>query len=490
MQLAATVHVGAKNPNGQHAGENFFGDAKKQRQKTMSAPPAADATAHTDDAPFDRTSAVEATLARARAARTRRQLGTVSSQPPLSAAGGQPSSAARYAQDGAEISVPSGNGSYHPHAERKLQRLRQREENAAAQLSEHKAAMSVIATVPDPGTRRQALRTMSASARVAALLTMPEKEVHQISRAVSRPVPVAMAFAAVAAAASRDGDEEASASASASASADATEQAGPEGEEVLLLPSSHFAPHNPAGAGASRNPLTSLRENSQEQPQAQDEWIESLRRKHALPSPVVGSAGSRSLARAASTGRTPSGAGSEAQSGGGGGDAEASVAAATTSSVAQWKGRAIAAEDELRVTKAELAGLHGDIEVMLSTMAQVTQVSTIHCTAEDRAQRSAQGTHEQIGSGQIRLDLRAAQRSLVADTSLCCVLAGWLAGWHTGARCTLSSSWGAGTAHDNSRGGRKRPAASGQCRAVGAPDRRHRERRRRSASAPHATRQL
>ena len=97
---------------------------------------------------------------------------------------------------------------------------------------------------------------------------------------------------------------------------------------------------------------------------------------------------------------------------------------------------------------------------------------------------------DQVGSGQIRLDLRAAQRSLVADTSLCCVLAGWLAGWHTGARCTLSSSWGAGTAHDNSRGGRKRPAASGQCRAVGAPDRRHRERRRRSASAPHATRQL
>eukprot|EP01044_Picomonas_judraskeda_P002684 COSAG03_NODE_199_length_10789_cov_369.743312_15_plen_200_part_00 len=150
---------------------------------SASAGGAADSAA---PAPFDRISAVEQTLARARAARARRQLATASSQPV-----GVPLSPTHAAHAAGGISIPRSDGSHHAHVEQKLQRLREREEQSAAQVEEHKAAMSVIATVPDPNTRRQALRTMSASARVAALLTMPEQEVQQISRAASRPLPSA-----------------------------------------------------------------------------------------------------------------------------------------------------------------------------------------------------------------------------------------------------------------------------------------------------------
>jgi hypothetical protein len=52
------------------------------------------------------------------------------------------------------------------------------------------------------------------------------------------------------------------------------------------------------------------------------------------------------------------------------------------------------------VTKAELAGLHGDIEVMLSTMAQVTQVSTT--TAQQRTELSAQPKAHTSRSDQVR----------------------------------------------------------------------------------------
>ena len=332
-------------------------------------PPPAD-TPVDPEPQFDRRSAVNDTLARARAARTRRQLGTASPPaeavdlpPPPVAAPRAESSYNGYgaAPDGA----PSGGGSgpaadtqYHPHAERRLQRLREREAVAAVQQSGHRAAMSVIATVPDPGTRRQALRTMSASARVAALLTMPDKEVQQIQTAKSRPVGVAMAFAAVAAADTRD-----------DAAAAATLGGGAEDAPLLVHPGPLFSPH------AARPGLALARRDKSPPLTDQDEWIENLRRKHAQASPVVG------LAREArARGGTAAGGASLFATGPGLGGLGARLAAAGggeepggAAETPGWKAKAIAMEDELRSKTGELQGLHAEIELMLSHFQQVTQ---------------------------------------------------------------------------------------------------------------------
>lgn len=289
---------------------------------------ALDTSSSVGNAPFDRVTAVEQTLARARAARTRRQLGT------SSVAVG---AATRAAHEAGGISVPSSSGNNHPHVEKKLQRLREREEQSAVQASEHKAAMSVIATVPDPGARRQALRTMSASARVAALLTMPEQEVQQISRALSRPLSTSVATTI------RGSQREA---------AESREQpdTGKEVGEAQFHPPSSLRGLVDGKTSTETREATSSGE-------ARDDWIERLRQKHALPSPRIGSAQPTDAGQARATGK-----------------AEAVAGASEPTELARMTARAMSAENELQAAKSELATLHKDVELMLTTMGQVTQV--------------------------------------------------------------------------------------------------------------------
>ena len=171
-------------------------------------------------------SAVDDTLARARKARARRQMAT-HSEPPEPVQVPPPP-----ARPAARAPAPDAEGAprYHPNAERKLQRLREREEAAAGAAEEHRAAIQVITTVPDPSTRRAALRTMSASARVQTLLSMPDQEVQQIKRATSR-APAAVAAAPAPAPAPEP-------QANGEASADERVRS-PE----LLHPGPHFSPH-------------------------------------------------------------------------------------------------------------------------------------------------------------------------------------------------------------------------------------------------------
>ena len=260
------------------------------------------------------------------------------------------------------ISVPRSDGSRHPHVEKKLQRLREREEQSAAQASEHKAAMSVIATVPDPGARRQALRTMSASARVAALLTMPDQEVRQISRAGSRPVL----------------------SAAASAPHDSQEAAGEPQEQAESGSDAKPQQADSLRAVLDSKAATPTPETAEK---PQDDWIERLRQKHALPSPRVGSAQTKERALARLRGETNAVAPVAAS--------QVVAAGSDTSDLSRMTARAMAAETELQAAKADLASLHKDVEVMLLTMGQVTQVRLV-LAPEAQVKRVACSEHLQL----------------------------------------------------------------------------------------------
>lgn len=266
------------------------------------------------------------------------------------------------ASGGGGISVPSSTGNHHPHVEKKLQRLREREEQSAAQASEHKAAMSVIATVPDPGARRQALRTMSASARVAALLTMPDQEVRQISRASSRQIP---STAASAPHDSQGADTEPQEQPDSGSDANDTKLQQPSSLQGLL--DSKAVTAAPEAAG-----------------QTQDDWIEKLRQKHALPSPRVGSAQPKERALARLKGETKAVAPMAASRV----DAAGSDTSEAATPLSHMTARAKAAENELQAAKAELESLHKDVELMLTTMGQVTQVRLL-VAAEAHTKRLA-----------------------------------------------------------------------------------------------------
>ena len=86
-------------------------------------------------------------------------------------------------------------------------------------------------------------------------------------------------------------------------------------------------------------------------------------RKHALPSPRAAATQPKERAPARLTG---SDSGAAATSGG--------AASSGVTELSRVTARATAAENELQATKAELTSLHKDVELMLTTMAQVTQV--------------------------------------------------------------------------------------------------------------------